>query len=138
VLSSTSSGSALAAASTNRSPLCRPLPPRGGETLVVLPIAKYEDLLDRADIAQADKVKADIAAGRDELVPAEVVNRLLAGENAVKVWRSHRGMAARELAKKAGISAPYLSEIESGKKDGSLSTMKKIAEALSVDLDDLA
>ncbi|RVQ06666.1 helix-turn-helix domain-containing protein, partial [Sinorhizobium meliloti] len=36
------------------------------------------------------------------------------------------------------ISAPYLSEIESGKKDGSLSTMKKIAEALSVDLDDLA
>ncbi|RVO87831.1 transcriptional regulator, partial [Sinorhizobium meliloti] len=40
----------------------------GGETLVVLPIAEYEDLLDRADIAQADKVKADIAAGRDELV----------------------------------------------------------------------
>ncbi|WP_027993734.1 helix-turn-helix transcriptional regulator [Sinorhizobium meliloti] len=110
----------------------------GGETLVVLPIAEYEDLRDRADIAQADKVKADIAAGRDELVPAEVVNRLLAGENAVKVWRSHRGMAARELAKKARISAPYLSEIESGKKDGSLSTMKKIAEALSVDLDDLA
>lgn len=108
----------------------------GGETLVVLPIAEYEDLLDKAGIAHADKVKADIAAGRDELVPAEVVNRLLAGENAVKVWRSHRGMAA--LAKKAGISAPYLSEIESGKKDGSLSAMKKIADALSVDLDDLA
>lgn len=88
----------------------------GGETLVVLPIAEYEDLLDRADIAQADKVKADIAAGRDELVPAEVVNRLLAGENAVKVWRSHRGMAARELAKKAGSALPISPKSRAGRR----------------------
>jgi len=61
----------------------------------------------------------------------------MAGENAVKVWRSHRDMAARELAKKAGISAPYLSESKSGKKDGSPFAVRKIADAPSVDLDDL-
>ncbi len=109
-----------------------------GETLVVLPLAEYEDLLDKADVAAADKVKADIAAGRDELVPAEIVNRLVAGENPVKVWRSHRSMAAKDLAVQAGLSAPYLSEIESGKKEGSLSVMKRIADALGVDIDDLA
>lgn len=109
-----------------------------GETLVVLPLAEYENLLEKADIAAADKVKADIAAGRDELVPSEIVNRLINGENPVKVWRSHRGMTAKGLAAQADLSAPYLSEIESGKKEGSLSVMKRIAEALGVDLDDLA
>lgn len=109
-----------------------------GETLVVLPLAEYEDLLDKADIAAADKVRANIAAGSDEFVPSEIVNRLIAGENPVKVWRSHRGMTAKDLAAQAGLSAPYVSEIEGGKKEGSLSAMKRIAEALGVDLDDLA
>lgn len=108
-----------------------------GETLVILPLAEYEALIDQADVASADKVKADIAAGRDELVPSEIVNRILDGENPVRVWRSHRGMSARDLATATGLSAPYISEIESGKKEGSVSAMKKIAEALKVNLDDL-
>ena len=108
-----------------------------GETLVILPLAEYESLIDQADIAAANRIKADISAGRDELVPAEIVTRLLSGESAVKVWRSHRGLSAKDLAAEAGISAPYLSEIEGGKMEGSLSVMKKIAEVLKEDLDDL-
>jgi transcriptional regulator with XRE-family HTH domain len=49
----------------------------------------------------------------------------------------HRGLSARELAAATGLSAPYISEIEGGKKEGSISAMKKIADALNVDLDDL-
>ncbi|CAN5513831.1 helix-turn-helix transcriptional regulator [soil metagenome] len=108
-----------------------------GETLVVLPLAEYEALVDQADIARADKIVTDIAEDRDELVPADVVKRILEGESKVRVWRTHRGMSARDLAAAAGLSAPYISEIESGKKEGSISVMKKIAEALKVDLDDL-
>jgi DNA-binding XRE family transcriptional regulator len=108
-----------------------------GEKLVVLALAEYENLLDQADIAKARKVAADIAAGRDEFVPAEIVKRILAGENKVRVWRTHRGLSARDLAAATGLSAPYISEIEGGKKEGSISVMKKIAEALKVDLDDL-
>jgi transcriptional regulator with XRE-family HTH domain len=51
--------------------------------------------------------------------------------------RSHRGLSGRDLAAAAGVSAPFVSEIESGKKDASLSVMKKIADVLKVDLDDL-
>src|SRR5690606_40899408 len=47
-------------------------------------------------------------------------------------------MKAIELARAAGMSAPYLSEIETGKKDGTFRTMAAIARVLSVSLDDLA
>lgn len=110
----------------------------GGETLVVLPLADYEALVDAAEVATADRVRADIAAGRDELVPEEVVTALLGGENPVRVWRRYRGLSAKALAEKAGLSAAYLSEIEAGKKDGSLSSLKALASALDIELDDIA
>lgn len=94
-------------------------------------------LIDQADIAKANKAVRDIAAGDEEVIPAAVVRRLVAGENKVKVWRSHRGLSGRDLAAAAGVSAPFISEIESGKKDASLSVMTKIAEVLTIDLDDL-
>ncbi|WP_119269666.1 helix-turn-helix domain-containing protein [Taklimakanibacter deserti] len=109
----------------------------GGETLVLLPLEEYERLIDAADIAAAERVKADIAAGRDEMIPSEIVKRLLAGENPVRVWRQHRGLSARDVAEKTGLSAAYISEIETGKKDGSVSAMKRIAETLGVEIDDL-
>lgn len=108
-----------------------------GETLVVLPLADYERLIDKADIAKADRIVADIAAGREEVVPAEIVRRLIAGENRIKVWRTHRGLSGRDLADSAGVSAPFLSQLESGKKEGSVSVMKRIAAVLRVDLDDI-
>jgi predicted transcriptional regulator len=108
-----------------------------GETLVVLPLEEYERLVDDIDIAAADRVRRNIAAGLDEMVPGEIVDRLLEGENPIRVWRTHRGLSAQALAEKAKISGAYLSEIESGRKEGSVSVLKRIAEALSVDLDDL-
>lgn len=113
-----------------------------GETLVVLPLVEYERLREAADdlesIAAGDKARAEIAAGRDELVPSAMLDRLLDGENAVRVWRQHRGMNARELAAAAGLSAAYLSEIETGRKAPGLAALRKLAAALRVDLDDLA
>ncbi|WP_119389780.1 helix-turn-helix domain-containing protein [Taklimakanibacter lacteus] len=109
----------------------------GGETLVLLPLAEYERLIDAAEIAAADRVRADIASGRDEMIPSETVKRILAGENPVRVWRRHRGLSARDLAERTELSTAYISEIETGKKDGSVSAMKKIAEALGVEIGDL-
>jgi transcriptional regulator with XRE-family HTH domain len=41
------------------------------------------------------------------------------------------------LAERAGIAQPYLSQIETGKREGTLQTMKKIADALKLTVDDL-
>ena len=113
-----------------------------GERLVVMPEDVYERLRGAAemagDVVAYDEAKRRLAAGEEELIPSEMVDRILAGENRVRVWREHRGMTVAALAEKAGITQPYLSQIETGKREGTLQTMKKVAEALNIGLDDLA
>ena len=108
-----------------------------GEELVLMPRAEYEALLDALDIAEARLVQADVAAGRDEAIPAEMVYRLMDGENPILVWREYRGLTGVDLAAKAGTSAASLSKLETGKTAGDIATLKKLARALSVDLDEL-
>ncbi len=112
-----------------------------GQDLAILPLVEYNNLIARLedveDLKDAQAAKQRINAGEEETFPANVVNRLLDGDNPVRVYREHRGMTSKFLAIAAEISAPYLSEIETGKKEGSAATLKRIAQALSVDLDDL-
>jgi ribosome-binding protein aMBF1 (putative translation factor) len=111
-----------------------------GDT-VLLSRADYEALVreadDAADAAQIREAEARVAAGEDEYVPIEITRRLMAGEVPVRVWREHRGLSARALAARAGISAAYLSQIETGKKPGSFDAMARLARALGVDMEDL-
>ncbi len=72
-----------------------------------------------------------------EVVPDAVVERLLAGENPVRVWREHRGLSLRTLAKRAGISPSLLSDMETGKSEGRPSAIRDLAAILQVDMDDL-
>jgi transcriptional regulator with XRE-family HTH domain len=55
----------------------------------------------------------------------------------VRVWREHRGLSGRALAREAGISVAYLSRIETGRKPGSFAAMARLARALHVDMEDL-
>ncbi|MCB2262426.1 MAG: helix-turn-helix transcriptional regulator [Candidatus Thiosymbion ectosymbiont of Robbea hypermnestra] len=41
------------------------------------------------------------------------------------------------LARKAGIDKTYLSQIETGRKQGSVAALAQLASALSVEVDDL-
>lgn len=112
-----------------------------GDEMVILPRAEYERLVDEnamaRDVAAYDRVHERLARGEEELIPSEIVDRLLDGENKVKVWRSYRGLSARALAEKTGLSASYISELESGRKEGSIAAMKKIATALGLDMDEI-
>lgn len=113
-----------------------------GDRLAVLPEADYLKLVesaeDAADRAAVADIRRKLASGEEELLPAAFVERLIAGESPLRVWREHRGLSASALAEKAHVGQSYISEIETGKKDGSLRTMKKLADALGVSLDDLA
>lgn len=113
-----------------------------GERLVILPEAEYRALLaaaeDAADVEAVREFRRRLEVGDEELVPGEIVERLLSGENPVRVWRDHRNMTSAALAEAAGVGQGYLSQIETGKRDGTIETMKKIAAALKVRLDDLA
>lgn len=48
------------------------------------------------------------------------------------LWRNHRGLSQADLARRSGVARPNLSKIECGKKDASLSTLRKLAVALKV------
>jgi len=73
----------------------------------------------------------------DERFPAEFVKRLISGEHPVMLYRELRGLSQSALAEKSGVRQSLLSEIESGKKVGSVQTLKKLALALDTDIDDL-
>lgn len=51
---------------------------------------------------------------------------------AIQTTRTGRGMSRRELADRAGISYPYLSEIENGKKRASSAALIEIAAVLGM------
>lgn len=104
-----------------------------GKNYVLLSEEDYEDMIDGL---RADAIMARIAAG-EETWPLEFVKELTETDSRIRSFRNYRGMTISELAGAAGISQPYLSEIENGKKTGSVDVLKRIAKALKVDLDDL-
>jgi len=89
-----------------------------GQPYVLVPLHDYRGL---------------VSSGDDVDLPEEILNALTAREeSAIKILRKFRGMTQAELADKADISRPYLTEIETGKKDGSIRAMRGLAEALDV------
>lgn len=115
---------------------------RGGKEFAVIPVERLQALVDDAemlaDVAAYDAAKARLERGEDEIIPFEIVERRLAGESTLKVWREHRGLTQEKLAKVSKVSRPMIAAIEAGHKRGGISTLKKLAAALNVSLDHLA
>lgn len=113
-----------------------------GDRMVVMAEDEYRTLLhaaeDAEDVADVKRINERLARGEEELIPADIVNRILDGDSKVKVWREYRGLTLRDLATKIDISPAYLSQIEGGSRDGTFETMKKIAAALGITVDELA
>ena len=109
----------------------------GKPAFAVLPIDEYERLLEVADEAAGIRAFDAYKATRPETFPDEVASRLLNGEHPVKVFREHRGMTQTQLAECAGLRQAYVSQIEAGSRVGTVDVLKRIAEALRVDLEDL-
>lgn len=107
----------------------------------IIPYETYIRLVEEAemleDIRDYDMVKAAIERGEEELIPSEVVYAILDGESPIKAWREYRGFSQQDLASAVGISAPYLSQIEAGKRAGSTEVLMAIAKALNLALDDI-
>ncbi len=106
--------------------------------MVTIPRAEYEALLaareDLEDITVYDQAKAKGGVS----IPDEYVGRILDGESPVRAIRDWRGMTQQQLAEASGVNRIQIVNIESGKRSGSVATLKRIAEALAIDLDVIA
>jgi DNA-binding XRE family transcriptional regulator len=111
-----------------------------GQKMAVLPVADYEHLLDlaedKADLAAAITAERRRVEG-EEYVPSEIVDRILAGESALRVWRQYRRLTLDQVAEAAGIKKSFLSTIETGKARGAPRLWRKLAAALDVSADDI-
>jgi DNA-binding XRE family transcriptional regulator len=110
---------------------------RQGKRFVLVPKKTYDRMIEGLDDLEDIRAYDRAVAKPQEFVPAEVADRLIAHENAVRVWRAYRELTQQQLAEKARISKPYLSQLESGAREASVSVLKRLAAALKVDVDDL-
>ena len=111
-----------------------------GEQMVVLSKEEFDLMAANQFDEDAETLRiyresmAAIERGEDIALPEAVWDRLEARESPVRVLREFRSMTQKELAEAASFSQSYLSEIERGAREGTLSTIKAIAKALAVPL----
>jgi DNA-binding Xre family transcriptional regulator len=97
--------------------------------------ARFDALRDMVEDREAEIA---FAGTRDqEAVPDAIAGRLLGGESPVRVWRQYRGISLRALAAQAHVSTSALSDLETGKSEGRPGSLRRIAIALGITLDDL-
>lgn len=113
----------------------------GRPSYVRVPLSEWRRLVrrleraeDRSDVEAYDRAKAR----GSEAYPIEIFERSLDGESRIKLFREHRRMTQVDLARRAGLSTLYVSQLETKRRSGSQATLRKIASALDVDIDLLA
>ncbi len=99
---------------------------RDGQPYVMIPLHEY-----RAMTKEGLFVRKNLPS-----LPEEILNALAEKkEHPIKIIRKYRGLTQHALATQAKVSRPFLTEIETGKKNGSIQALKQIAEALGVGVD---
>ena len=104
----------------------------------VIPYKRFLHLSENADLQEDLRLYQKASSKKNpEFVPSEVVDRIIDGENLIRVWRKYRGFTQQQLADEVEISKAYLSQIESEKRTGTAETLTALAKALKLKVDDL-
>ncbi|MCU1748729.1 helix-turn-helix domain-containing protein [Pseudomonas sp. 6D_7.1_Bac1] len=93
--------------------------PDGEPAFVVIPYQQY--------VAQH---------GDTELIPHQVVSRIVDGATPIRAWREHLNLTQEEVAKRMGISQPAFAQQEAVSKPRR-ATREKIAMAFGIRADQL-
>jgi DNA-binding XRE family transcriptional regulator len=111
----------------------------GKPAFAVLPYDEYAALRelaeDAADCAALARFGKRYASGKEATVPVEVIDRIMAGANPLRVWREHRGMTAAQLASAVAITPAHVSKLESGKGEPSVTLLRRLSKALDTDIE---
>ncbi len=110
--------------------------------VAILPRKDYEALAAKAQEVDEDlgtarivaRARKEIAAGMP-LIPKEVVDRIARGENALHALRQWRGKTQLYISHKTNVGQGYISDLERGRRKGTIAVLKKIADVLKVPLD---
>lgn len=95
---------------------------------------KIVDRDDKRDLAAVRAAKARLAAG-EQTVPGAVVFAVARGTHPVAAWRKFRKTSQKALGAAAEVNAAHLSQIETGRRNPSLATLERLAQALGTSRD---
>lgn len=113
----------------------------GEPEYAVVPYGEYKTLLQKAEaldeVAAFDRAVRELEEQRDEVVPASIAHRVVAGGNPIKVWREYRGLSQTALADRSGLSQSYVAMLEGGSRKGTTENLSRLAEVLDVELEHL-
>lgn len=113
---------------------------KDGRAWAMIPYEEYQSLIELAELAvdmTAQKPSpAPVQVGEKGL-PAELRERLWCGESPVKIWREFRGLSPEHLAELAGVSPPFLAQLEAGRPTVRIDKLKRIAQVLDVHLENI-
>ncbi len=104
---------------------------------VKIPQKDFEALMERLEDARDRQALDDALRKKEDYFPGHLARRMVNGESPLRVFRTYRGLTQQALADATGVSKTTISELETGRKTGSVKTLARIARALNVDIDDL-
>ena len=102
---------------------------------ITLTRAEYDELIDARDHAVAMR---NVATGAMETLADSELDAFLAAPSPLAYWRKRRRLSQTALAGMAGITQPYLAQIERGVRTGDIWLYGRLAKALCVRMEDVA
>jgi antitoxin component HigA of HigAB toxin-antitoxin module len=114
----------------------------GRDEVAILLRKDYEALIAKAAEVDEDvgtarlvaRARKEIAGGAP-LIPKAYADRIAGGENPVRVFRDWKDVTQMHLAFKTKLGQGYISDLENGRRKGTIKAMKRIAAALGIPLD---
>lgn len=110
--------------------------------VAILPRKEYEALVAKAAEAEEDvgtarlvaRARKEVAEGVP-LIPMDVAERIADGKNPIRVLREWRDVTQLYLSFRTNLGQGYISDLENGRRKGTVASLRLIAEALRVPLD---
>jgi antitoxin component HigA of HigAB toxin-antitoxin module len=105
----------------------------GKPDFYVVPADIWDRVKEMVEDAEDAAAYAEAVANDDGVrYPAAVALAMAYGATPQRAWREHKGLTLQALADAAGVSKPYVSQIERGTRKGTAATLKRLADALGV------
>jgi DNA-binding XRE family transcriptional regulator len=106
----------------------------GKERAVIVPIETWQELLDRLEEIEDERLYNESATDSDRstITHDDLCRRL--GRSPLRYLRGQAGMTQVELARRTGLSQSFIAKVEANEKRLSDSSRRKIARALGISI----
>jgi DNA-binding XRE family transcriptional regulator len=105
-----------------------------GEEMAVLPKAEFEALSEMVDHASA---LSEYRSGKLPGLTPDETRAFIEAPSPLAFWRRYRGLTQIALSQAAGVAQNYLSELENGRRAGSVEVWLRLSRALDLPVEQI-